>query len=89
MRGAGAGAVRGFRFAAAPFSILGVARGLEPARALWFAAFKAPLIERSMGAAVGAAAARAFSVFFLFCCPEALFDMPKPTLRWSAAASGA
>lgn len=91
LRGAGAGAARGFRFAGAPLSMLGVARGLEPARTLLPAAFKAPLIDRSMGAAVGAAAARAFSVFFLLlCCPAALLDIPKPTLRWSAVAvSGA
>ena len=56
--------MRGFRLVLAPFSMLGVARGLEPARVVLFAAFNAPLIERSMGADDGAAAAaRAFSVF--------------------------
>ena len=88
-RGAGVGAARGFLLTAAPFSMLGVARGLEPARTLLAGAFKAPLMERSMGAAVGAAAASAFSVFFrLPCGPAALADMPRPTLR-SAAVSTA
>lgn len=63
LRWAGAGAARGLRLAAL-FSGAGVLRGLDPPRTPLLATLRALLVDRSMGGAVGAAAARAFSVFF-------------------------
>jgi hypothetical protein len=86
------GAALGLRFEAVAFSKPGVFLGLEPLRPPPVpAAFNAPLNERSIaGAAIVAAAARAFSVFFrLPCGPVPLLDMPSPRLRLSEGAVSA
>lgn len=89
LRCAGTGAARGLRFAAA-LSGPGVPRGLEPPRTPLLVAFRALLIDRSMAGAAGAAAARAFSVFFrLPCGPAPLLEMPNPRFLVSGPAVSA